>query len=147
MTVFYVLWSEHVISKYLMEQINSGIQKKPPFYSKILSCPCLGMSTKWCIKIFLPWINEQGLWEQNDSSSGGRSSCGPLALGVCQARAVDSENPNENTDKNIMDWYSAIKRNELPIHPMIWMNLTDILSRRQTFIKEYILCGFLYLKL
>lgn len=54
----YVLWSEHVINKYLMEQINSGIQKKPSFYSKILSYPSLGMSTK-CMNIFLPWIKEQ----------------------------------------------------------------------------------------
>lgn len=117
MTDFYALWSEQVVSKYMIEHINSEIQKKPSFYSEILSYPCLEISTKRCIKIFLPWIKEQELGGQNHSKGHGESSSGQLAVGACQARAEDGDNAKESTDKNRTDCYSATWRNERPIHP------------------------------
>ena len=41
-----------------------------------------------------------------------------------------------------MHYFSAIKRNELLIHALIWMNLINIMLSEKVDTKEYILCGF-----
>ena len=41
-----------------------------------------------------------------------------------------------------MDYYSAIKRNKLLIHALIWMNLINIMLSEKVDTKEHILCGF-----
>lgn len=72
----------------------------------------------------------QEILERNHSKGHGRSSCGPLALGVCQARAEDSDNPNESTDRNVMNTVQQCKGTNCQYTQ--WpRNLTDTLSKKK----------------
>lgn len=76
-------------------------RRNHPFILK--SYPYLEISTNCCIKFFLSWIKELELWEEKQSSGGGRSYYGgPLVLEGLSGKAEDGNNPSESIDKNIL---------------------------------------------